>query len=69
MAIKPLLADENGVIRALAQWEARRGNIRARLFDTIGIPPVPRSTRSIQILSEEKLGEAWVKSMQPFWKS
>ncbi len=57
MAIKPLLADENGGIQGLAQWEERRENIRTRLFDTIGIPPVTRNTRSIQILSEEKLGE------------
>lgn len=57
MAIKQLLADENGAIRELAQWEQRRENIRARLLDTIGIPPVSRNTRSIQIVSEERLGE------------
>ena len=57
MAIKQLLTDGNLAIQELAQWEQRRESIRARLFETIGIPPVTRNTRSIQIVNEEKLGE------------
>ena len=57
MAIKQLLTDENRAIQELAQWEQRRESIRARLFEIIGIPPVTRNTRSIQIVNEEKLGE------------
>ena len=47
MAIKQLLTDDNRAIQELAQWEQRRESIRARLFETIGIPPVTRNTRSI----------------------
>ena len=57
MALKRLLADEDGAIQELAQWERRREGIRARLFETIGIPPVMRDTRSIQIVDEEELDE------------
>ncbi len=57
MAIKQLLTDDNRAIQKLAHWEQRRESIRARLFETIGIPPVTRNTRSIQIVNEEKLGE------------
>jgi hypothetical protein len=55
MALKRLLADEGGAIDGPAQWERRREGIRARLFETIGTPPVPRNTRSIQIVDEEEL--------------
>jgi hypothetical protein len=57
MAIKQLLVDENRAIQELAQWEQRRESIQARLFETIGIPPVTRNTRSIQIVNEETVGE------------
>jgi len=57
MALKQLLANENKVIQTSAQWEQRREDIRERLFDTIGVPPVTRGTTSIQIVGEEKLDE------------
>jgi cephalosporin-C deacetylase-like acetyl esterase len=57
MAIKQLLADGNRAIQELARWEQRCESIRTRLFETIGIPPVTRNTRSIRIVNEEKLGE------------
>lgn len=53
MAIKQLLSDHNRDIQELAQWEQRRENIRAHLFETIGIPPVTRNTQSIQIINEK----------------
>jgi dienelactone hydrolase len=56
MAVKKLLADENGVIREPTRWEQRREDIRTRLFETIGTPPVARNTRDIQVISEEKPG-------------
>lgn len=57
MALKQLLADKDGAIQELAQWERRREGIRARLFETIGTPPVARNTRSIQIADEEELDD------------
>jgi hypothetical protein len=55
MALKRLLADEDGAIGELPRWERRREGIRARLFETIGDPPVARNTRSIQVVDEEAL--------------
>ncbi len=46
-----------GQFKNLLSGEQRRESIQACLFETIGIPPVTRNTRSIQILNEEKLGE------------
>jgi dienelactone hydrolase len=57
MAIKQLLADMNDVDQALTHWEQQREDIQERLFDTIGIPPVTRSTRSIEIINEEELDD------------
>lgn len=57
MAVKPLLAGGNHAIQDLSRWEARREDIQARLFATIGSLPVARNTRSIQVLAEEDLGE------------
>lgn len=56
MAIKPLLADENHAVQGLSEWQSRREDIQARLFETLGNPPVARNTRSIQVLNEENLG-------------
>jgi dienelactone hydrolase len=55
VALKQLLADDDGAIQALERWERRREGIRAGLFETIGLPPVTRKTRSIQIANEEEL--------------
>ena len=55
MALKRLLADEDGAIGELPRWERRREGIRAGLFETIGDPPVARNTRSIQVVDEEAL--------------
>ena len=57
MALKRLLADEDGAIQELDQWERRREGIRASLFETIGTPPVTRNTRSIQVAGEEELDD------------
>ena len=58
MAIKQLLAnDDNEVIQSIDQWEQRCIDIKKRLFDTIGVSPVTRSTRSFEVINEEKLGE------------
>jgi len=57
MAIKQLLADENKAIQDVVQWKQQRKRFQARLFETIGIPPVTRNTRSIQVVYEEKLDE------------
>lgn len=56
MAIKPLTTGGNRTGEDLSRWEARREDIRARLFETIGSPPVPGNTRSIQVLNEDNLG-------------
>jgi len=61
LAIKQLLTDEMKANQDIAQWESRRESIQARLFETIGIPPVSRNTRSIQILDEEIL-DGYVRS-------
>ncbi len=55
MAIKQLLTDEMKANQNIAQWESRRDTIQARLFETIGNPPISRNTRSIEILDEEML--------------
>jgi fermentation-respiration switch protein FrsA (DUF1100 family) len=52
-----VLADEDGVIGELPRWERRRDGIRARLFETIGLPPVTRNTRSIRVVAEEELDD------------
>ncbi len=57
MAIKQLLAPDNEVVRSIDQWGRRCIDIKERLFDTIGVPPVTRSTRSIEVINEEKLDE------------
>ena len=55
MAIKPLLSYDNAPITDINQWQKRREDITARLYQTIGMPPVPRNTRGIETLAEEKL--------------
>ncbi len=57
MAIKPLLAGDEVSIQSIEQWVHRREDIQARLFDTIGFPPVPRNTRSIELSSEAGFDE------------
>jgi len=52
MAVKELLTEGNRAIQELVQWERRRESIKACLFETIGIPPVTRNTRSIRIDDE-----------------
>ena len=59
--IKPLLADEDGEIQSVDQWEQRCVDIRARLFSTIGTPPVKRNTRAIEVEHREIL-ENYVRS-------
>jgi dienelactone hydrolase len=55
MAIKRLLASEHEVIQSIEQWKRRRKEIKARLFETIGVPPVTRNTRSIEVINEEEV--------------
>jgi dienelactone hydrolase len=57
MAIKQLLTDEIKANQDITQWELQCKNIRTRLFETIGIPPVTRDTRAIQTLKQETLDE------------
>ncbi len=57
MALKQLLADEDGAIADPVRWERRCEDIRARLFETIGTPPVTRNTRSIRVVDEEELDD------------
>jgi hypothetical protein len=57
MALKRLLSDEDGAIADPARWERRCEGIRARLFETIGTPPVTRNTRSIRVVDEEELDD------------
>ncbi len=54
MAIKELLVSNNVAITEIDQWQKRREDIASRLFSTIGTPPVPRNTRHIEIIQEEK---------------
>ena len=53
MTIKRLLANEREP--SIAQWKQQREDIKARLFETIGVPPMERNTRAIEIINEEKL--------------
>jgi dienelactone hydrolase len=55
MAIRPLLSDNNVPITEIDQWQRKREDITARLYQTIGTPPVPRNTRGIETLAGEKL--------------
>jgi hypothetical protein len=55
MTIKELLSDPDGQITKIERWEAKRQDIVVRLFATLGPPPVPRETRGIKTLEEEKL--------------
>ena len=55
MAIKALLSTGRAVITELDQWQAKRKDIVARLYDTVGRPPVLRDTRAIEVLREEEL--------------
>ena len=55
MTIKALLVDETGAAIDLDQWREEREDIAARLFSTLGRPPVVRNTRDIETLSEEEL--------------
>ena len=55
MAIKELLLSDNIAITEIDQWQKKREDIKSRLFSTIGTPPVPRNTRNIEIVQEEKL--------------
>ncbi len=57
MAIKPLLRIDNNAVQSIDQWEGRCIDTKARLFSTIGVPPVPRNTRSIEVIDKEELGE------------
>jgi len=57
MAIKQLLRIDSEVVQSVDQWEQRCVDIKERLFNTIGVPPVTRGTRSIEVINEEKLGE------------
>jgi len=54
MAIKELLLSDNAAITEISQWQRQREDIASRLFSTIGTPPVPRNTRHIEIVQEEK---------------
>lgn len=55
MSIKQLLTNENKVIHSISQWEQVCIDIKRRLFETIGSPPIERNTRAIKIMNEEKL--------------
>jgi dienelactone hydrolase len=55
MTIKQLLVNGNEVVQSITQWEQRVADIKERLFNTIGVPPVTRSTSSIEFISEEPL--------------
>jgi hypothetical protein len=55
MATKHLLASGNEVIQSIDQWAQRRVDIKERLFNTIGVPPIKRNTRSIEVIAEEEL--------------
>lgn len=48
--IKKLL-DNNTT--GINQWQRKREDIKKRLYETIGTPPVKRNTRNIEIVSEE----------------
>lgn len=53
VAIKDLLSFGSTVITEIDQWQAKCQDIEARLYDTIGTPPVLRNTRAIEVLHEE----------------
>ena len=55
MAVKRLLADADGGITTIERWEKKRQDIIARLYATVGQPPVARNTRAIEMIHEEKL--------------
>ncbi len=61
MAIKHVLAHEHESIQSIEQWKQRGQDIKACLFETIGIPPVTRNTRSIEVIDEEKV-KGYVRS-------
>ena len=55
MALKELLFSDNVAITEIGQWQRKREDIVSRLFSTIGTPPVPRNTRHVEVVQEEKL--------------
>lgn len=55
MTIKPLLIRNDTAIETLDQWQRKREDIKKQLYETIGVPPVPRNTRHIKILDETSL--------------
>lgn len=57
MTIKRLLSFNNKDIVAVEQWQKKRKDILARLFRTIGLPPVSRNTRALESTAEEELSE------------
>ena len=60
MALKPLRTSEDIVVRSNAQWEKQQEDIKRRPFGTIGVPPVERSTRMIEVISSSPwAGKTW----------
>lgn len=55
MVLKELLLHHDDAITELDQWQKKREDIISRLYNTIGTPPVPRNTRSIETVSEVDL--------------
>lgn len=55
MTMKHVLADEHDTIQSYEHWKHRSEEIKARLFETIGLPPVARNTRAFEIISEEEM--------------
>lgn len=55
MTVKALLSHNNEPITELGQWQEKREDIKKRLYQTIGLPPVERNTRDIKIIDEEEL--------------
>jgi dienelactone hydrolase len=54
MTVKPLLTRKNSIIQSIDDWEQNRTDIKVRLFETIGMPPLDRNTRSIAIIDEKE---------------
>ncbi len=55
MAVKELLSYNNEPIITVDQWQKKREDIINRLYQTIGVPPVERNTRTIKVIDEEEL--------------
>lgn len=62
--VKALLPDSIGEPATLPLWEKQRLDIRRRLFETIGEPPVPRNTRDIETLEDEPRGSYQRKKLR-----